>query len=135
MNPKLVNDVPPNAMALILNAVYFKGAWTHPFNPKRTRNNVPFRQSWSKVKKHVNMMSMEREKFYFGKARLNAGNLRIIELTYGNKQAYSAVVALPVGKATLDDAVANIGNWNIWMRNLSSTPVKVNFLGIAQVQA
>lgn len=36
--PKLLDQLPPNDVAVILNAIYFKGDWAQPFNKKHTRD-------------------------------------------------------------------------------------------------
>ncbi len=35
--PSIVGEIPANTALMLLNAVYFKGAWAAPFNPARTR--------------------------------------------------------------------------------------------------
>jgi serine protease inhibitor len=130
MIPVLMDRIPAQAVALLVNAVFFKGAWTHAFNPSQTKADTPFRQPGGAGEKLVKMMVMRNQNFRFGEAPLPRGSLKMVELPYGDSAKYTAVVVLPEDEATLSDAVASIGDWDKWIGKLSAEPVKVDYLGM-----
>jgi serine protease inhibitor len=79
---KMIKDVvTPQAVAaataILVNAVYFKGRWTHPFEEPVTREQ-PF-QLLDGRSKSVSMMRRVQEFNYFG-----SQDLQIVELPYGH---------------------------------------------------
>jgi serine protease inhibitor len=130
MIPTLMDRIPPRTIALLLNAVFFKGAWTHAFDPAQTMKDTLFRQPGAAVEKRVKMMVLRNQHFCFGEAPLARGRLKMVEMPYGDSKRYTAVVLLPEGEATLADAVASVADWSTWMQSLSPVPVKVDYLGL-----
>ncbi len=59
MIKRLINAFPPNAVCVILNAVYFNGAWRHAFDEDSTRPR-PFHLSRDKSEKVPTMQQTER---------------------------------------------------------------------------
>jgi serine protease inhibitor len=131
MIPTLLDRIPPRTIAILLNAVFFKGAWTHPFDPAQTMDDILFRQPGATTEeKRVKMMVMRNQRFWYGEAPLAGGRLKMVELPYGDAKQYTALVLLPEGGATLADAVARVADWSSWMKHLSPEPVKVDYLGL-----
>ncbi|MCX6309755.1 MAG: serpin family protein [Bacteroidia bacterium] len=78
---------------ILINAVYFKGAWVKPFNPEKTYSSTFTKQNGGT--KPINMMSM-LDTLRYGEDT----NAQYLDLPYGNG-AFSMTVVLPkAGKTT-----------------------------------
>ena len=91
-----------DAMSYLLNALYFKGEWTHKFDAAQTR-----RYQFDEGKKEVQMMHQQSE---FSYAKNNI--YQSIVLPYGNK-AYQMTVFLPCYGYTISDVLNELNgkNW------------------------
>ena len=49
--PQIVESVDPLVVAMLVNAVYFKGSWQTPFDPARTTHHGEFTKSSGEVLK------------------------------------------------------------------------------------
>ena len=93
----------PNLVSLLLNAIYFKGAWTKPFEKDFTQ------LSYFDGMKATAMMMFQNGDFDYAQNDL----YQSVILPYGNG-AYQMTVFLPRYGKTLDDlfAAMNGQNWN-----------------------
>lgn len=95
------------AISYLLNAIYFKGAWTHKFNPEYTRDEV-FQGAGI-----VPMMQMD---YYNGAEFTYDENdlYQSVVLPYGNG-AYLMTVYLPREGKTIDDVLSQMdgSQWRI----------------------
>ena len=91
-----------DAMSYLLNALYFKGEWTHKFDATQTQ-----RHQFDEGKKEVQMMHQQSE---FSYAKNNI--YQSIVLPYGNK-AYQMTVFLPCYGYTISDVLNELNgkNW------------------------
>ena len=91
-----------DAMSYLLNALYFKGEWTHKFDATQT-----LRYQFDEGKKEVQMMHQQSE---FSYAKNNI--YQSIVLPYGNK-AYQMTVFLPCYGYTISDVLNELNgkNW------------------------
>ena len=85
--PSVLDDVSPDMFAYLLNALYFKGSWSDPFNRNYTRERTFTLESGRK--KEIKMMEKERKFPYYEDDACQA-----VRLSYGNG-AYSMVILLP----------------------------------------
>lgn len=93
--PSIVDNIPPEAVMYLVNAVYFKGTWTKKFDKNKTYETT-FTNEQSQVNS-INMMSATDSFPY-----LKDNVAQYVDLPYGNK-AYSMTVILPLaGKSTSD---------------------------------
>ena len=92
----------PNAVSYLLNALYFKGEWTHKFNANET-----YRSQFDNGQKEVQMMHQYTE-FSYAQNKV----YQSVILPYGNK-AYQMTVFLPQWGKTLDDVLAALSS-NGW---------------------
>ena len=92
----------PDAVSYLLNALYFKGEWTHKFNAKET-----YRSLFDNEQKEVQMMHQETELSYSQNKVYQS-----VILPYGNK-AYQMTVFLPNWGKTIDDVLAELST-NGW---------------------
>ena len=96
-------DLQPNLVSFLLNAIYFKGAWTKPFDKNLTETSF-----FDGQKATATMMTQKNEFLYTENDLYQA-----VQLPYGNG-SYLMTVFLPREDKTLDDLVAAISgkNWN-----------------------
>lgn len=87
------------AVAMIMNALYFQGRWTSQFREADTADEAFFGVDGQKT---VKMMTMYNERFSY----FNNGTFKGIELPYGNKNAYAMDIIL-----TSDDTVSTTDKW------------------------
>lgn len=99
--PTIIDEnLSPNMVCVLLNAVYFKGLWALPFDPERTRD-VPFRRPGAEP---MRVPMMQRTADY----RVGTdGGTRILELPYAGERAV-LLVALPEDEDGLDALVAGL---------------------------
>lgn len=100
---KILNEISPDQILFLINALYFKGDWKHQFDKKNT-----YKTTFSGVSgnKETDMMQMTEQLKY---AATNA--YQAVELPYGDDK-YVMTVILPNGKTT--NEVVNgftVDNW------------------------
>ena len=101
--PSIIDELDESVVMCLLNAVYFKGAWTHPFDKSNTSAS-PFKKGdglWTEIK----MMNDKTTASYYEESGFQALNLPVGDGTY------SMTLLLPAkGKtvaAMLSDMSAN----------------------------
>jgi serpin B len=100
--PKFLDSLEPATRMMLINALYFKGDWTQPFDAKNTKN-APFHNANGSTP-NVKMMD-------FAKAvRLSyrkEAEFELVELPYGN-EAFSMALLLPAEDASLASIVEGL---------------------------
>ena len=119
MIPTLISkdDVDGTTLLMLLNALYFKGAWTTPFDAKLTTDQ-PFTLA-DGTTPAVKMMQCAGNLSYYEDA-----NLQMVRLPYGDGHL-SMVVILPAAGQTLDataQAVFTAASWTDYATKLRSLP-------------
>jgi serpin B len=97
----------PSAISYLLNAIYFKGAWTEKFDKENTRDEA-FKMETGE-EKQLPIMHQEQE-FYYAED----DDCQVLRLPYGNK-AYSMTILLPKEGKTVRDLVKTL-NKDTWER-------------------
>ena len=105
----------PNAVSYLLNALYFKGEWTHKFNATETRRHV-----FDEGRKEVQMMHQICD-FSYAENKV----YQSVILPYGN-MAYQMTVFLPRYGKTIDDVINQLSSEN-WSQD-EYAPCTVNLL-------
>ena len=98
MIEKILDEVSPDMLAYLLNALYFKGQWAEKFSKDRSETE-DFKDEAGN-KSTVTMMKTEKEFPYSENNYFQA-----VKLPYGNG-AYSMIVLLPKGKYGVADVAA-----------------------------
>ncbi len=88
--PKVLDELDPSLVLLLMNAIYFEGAWTESFDPADTEPADFRRADGSTVR--VDMMSVSDVKLPLG----YGDDWVAVELPYGGG-AYAMVIVVPVG--------------------------------------
>jgi serpin B len=106
--------ISPELVMFLINAIYFKGNWSRPFDKDLTRP-APFHLA-DGSQKQVDMM------FYSGPDSVSAysdGSVTVLDLPYGGG-AYSMTIVLPAETADVASVVASLSaeTWRSWTERL-----------------
>lgn len=116
----LLEAISPDEILFIINAIYFKGEWTHQFDPART-HLAPF-VNLDGTTRDVNMM------FSKGAAiRHFYGNgLTVLDIPYGNRQ-FNFTVVMPDDPGTFSSVTAGLSSerLNDWLTQSDSISVEL----------
>ncbi len=93
--PKIVDKIDADTLLILINAIYFKGAWTNKFDNSLTKSDT-FNLT-SSTTKQAQMMSMYDKLSYYKDDKFQA-----INLPYGNENI-SMYVFLPSEDSSLDE--------------------------------
>ena len=112
---EIIKNIPPEMVMYLINAIYFKGDWTHQFDEKRTKEGTFHLESGEEVM--ANMMSQERPfNTYF------SDDVSMIDVPYGDS-LYSMSLMMPADRNTsLNEFIAGQftqENFDSWTSNLS----------------
>jgi serpin B len=110
----IVDQISPEAVMYLINAIYFKGDWRHSFKPDQTNPAPFFRADGSEAT--VPMMG------FGGTVKLpfyETDNCYVVDLPYGN-EVYSMTVILPKDNYTVADMIGqlNASSWGQWLAGL-----------------
>ncbi len=100
---QIVGQEAQNYVAMMVNAVYFKGAWTSPFDPTQTTSS-PFTLADGVTTVPCSMMSQDSQFPYY-----KGDHFQAIQLPYG-KQRTAMLVFLPDAGVTVDRVIGEIGS-------------------------
>ena len=101
MIPKVLDEVSPNALAYLANALYFKSEWREKFPKGKTENETFTSETGSKSK--VKMMKLDGKHFTYGENDL----CQAVQLPYGNGN-YAMTVLLPKSGHTVRELTASL---------------------------
>ncbi len=109
-----------NAVALIANAIYFKGAWTSPFDPHATAPAL-FTSGGTRV--NCSMMKRRERVLY-----LEAADFRAIQLPYGAERRLSMMILLPNDAHSVAAVAAEATPEHLaeWLNHFRSTTVSIS---------
>ena len=112
--PNILEQIPDNAVMYILNAIYFKGDWTHQFKEELTAE-APFYK--------INNGQTTVDMMQFGETKklplYTTDNYYVVDLPYGDS-VFSMTLLVPRGNFTVADMVAQLdaSTWQQMLANL-----------------
>lgn len=108
--PNLIDSLDPETVMLLVNAVYFKGAWAEPFDPALTQPH-PFHLASGTVKQ-VPMMYRDGQIDHY-----RTDTFQAIRLPYGDEKRLAMYVFLPAEGIALGDFVQSLNyeDWQTWV--------------------
>lgn len=108
--PEIIREINPNAVLFLINATYFKGNWTTPFNAELTSDR-PFTLLDGSQKQHPTMTQSGRY------AYLENDQFQAVSLPYGESKRLSMYVFLPHESSDLSAFQQSLTaeNWETWM--------------------
>lgn len=98
---KIVDQIKPEAVLFLINAVYFKGRWQEKFDPKMTRDDKFYPDNSDPV---LVKMMMRSGKFRY----LETDAFQAVELPYGEGEVSMLIFLPAAGK--LDDLIAQMSS-------------------------
>ena len=117
--PKVLDQVDPNVLACLMNAVYFKGQWQQEFSADATADEKFVNESGKEstvpmMKNNGSFLCQENDIF------------RAVRLPYGNG-AYQMTVILPQKGKTIKETISalNAGQWSNLSQSWSNREVDV----------
>jgi len=113
---KIVDNISPDAVLFLINAIYFKGQWQFEFKKENTKPDV-FTLSGSE-RKEVSMMSQSGSYLYY-----KGKDFQSVALPYG-QGGVSMYIFLPDEQTGLDQFERNLTpeNWDAWMKSFQIMP-------------
>ena len=115
MIPTILDEVDPNMMSYLLNAIYFKADWASKFDPKSTRKET---FTTEKGNKQLPLMHQTVLINY-----LRNDTYAAVDIPYGNGN-WSMMVMLPEEGKTIDDIIAILANIGKSV-NFSNNPISM----------
>ena len=114
---KIIDRIPADTYAILMNALYFKSKWSSPFKKSATADEYFTNEAG--VKSKLMMMKQEKSFAYTWNDVCHA-----VKLPYGNG-AFLMTVVLPCGKYTVTDAAAYLkkAGWYAFSHSMSSRRV------------
>ena len=118
----ILDELTPGTVMLLLNAVYFKADWVHPFNPDRTFAGEFLDPMVKGGSKKVSFMTQTQNFNYY-----EDKNVQVVELPYKN-DSMSAIVILPNEKTDLNTYLQSLDDnvLNTILAGLTQKGVKLN---------
>ncbi len=106
---KIVDNIPPEAVMYLINAIYFKGDWKYQFDKDYTKDDFFTTGNGSKIS--CKMMEQGNDFNYYSNDLFQA-----VELPYGDS-SFSMIIFLP--KQDINDLINqfNETNWNAWLES------------------
>ena len=119
---KILDELNPDTVMLLLNAVYFKADWQHPFNPSYTYTGEFTDPTVKGGTKEVQFMTQTKNFNYY-----EDKSVQVVELPYKNDST-SAIVILPQEKIDLDTYLKSLDDnmLNTILAGLKSKKVRLS---------
>ncbi len=117
---EIIEEIEDDAVLFLINALYFKGDWAHPFDPDHTRDQVFYAGDGTEGLHPMMVMSQELR-------YLEHGEFQAVRLPYGDGRM-SMYVFLPVpgaGLGTFYD-ILTPQSWAGWMSEFQKTQVDLS---------
>lgn len=100
-----------NLRMVLIDALFFKANWTHPFDPTQTKVE-PFYNSQGKTIGSVNMMYHKAPHHIGDSDEIGA---QVLEMTYGKNEDFAMLVLLPYDGTSIKSVLKNLStksqNW------------------------
>lgn len=106
-----------NLRLILIDALYFKANWTHPFDPEETKEESFYDNHGKKIGL-VNMM-YQKAPHNFGDA--NEIEATVLEMTYGKNEEFSMLFLLPFDGVSIKRLLSNLAAQPLsWIENIRS---------------
>ncbi len=118
---EIVEEIDPNNVMFLINAIYFKGTWTYQFDENATFDDIFHLPDNST--KQCKMMAQKEEYPYFANDQFQA-----VDLPYGDG-LYSMIIILPQYGVSIDDLIMAMDQdtWNSWISNFENQEGNIFF--------
>lgn len=118
--PQIISQVRSEDVMFLINAVHFKGTWTHQFDKNLTQN-----ENFTTASGEVSVPFMQLRNTRY-RTYTDAGQ-RLVELPYGNKQ-FSMVLIMPSQTNTINQLISqlSITSVNGWLAKSDSSSLNLH---------
>jgi serine protease inhibitor len=118
--PTILEQIPTSVVMYLINAIYFKGAWTYQFDPAKTADAAFTTSTGGPV-----TCSMMNQKTTY--AYKETPQAQIIDLPYGDR-LFSMIIILPKEGINIDQFAGELTQqqWNGFVSNLDSNEVSLS---------
>ena len=108
---KILDEINPDMVLFLINAIYFKGTWQTEFDPSRTRDSTFYLATGDE--KQIPMMTRTGDYLYYEN---NEAKFQAISLPYGDGRM-SMYIFLPYRESDLNTFLEglNTENWENWV--------------------
>lgn len=116
----IIDQVSPNDVMYLINAIYFKGEWTYQFEKSQTQDRTFHTDGSGDLQ--VPTMKLPETTLQYASADIFSA----IELPYGGEK-YSMLIFLPNDGYTTDNVIAKLdpSNLQTWLNNLHEKNLQV----------
>ena len=116
----IIDELSPDAVMVLLNAIYFYGSWEKEFNPEHTMLRPFFVDANNKV--DVKSMYTKDTLGYYAHDKF-----QLLEIPYGNGN-YNMCLFLPEMNTTVDDFISSMNptDWENWISSIKQTDLTAN---------
>lgn len=116
---EILEEIDPNVVMYLINAIYFNGTWTYEFEKDKTQQR-PFTNA-DGGRTNVPTMAQQAELAYFETDRFQA-----VDLPYGDS-LFSMTVILPRDGENLESIIEDVDQemWNDWTRRFDAADVSL----------
>ncbi len=117
----IVQEIRPEHIMFLINAIYFKGTWTYPFDKKLTKQAPFYKEDGSSTAVDFMTLKTGRYRYY------QDANQQLIDLPYGNRQ-FSMTLLVPKGNATISDLSRNLSRDQLttWLSQADSSGLELH---------
>lgn len=117
---EIVDQITPDHVMFLINAIYFKGIWTYEFDPANTKDDQFITVGGSPVP--CKMMNVKGDFSYFANESFQA-----IDLPYGDA-GFSMTIFLPKVPSDIDPLIAGLTpeKWSAWVASFSKHAVELS---------
>jgi serine protease inhibitor len=113
---KIIDEINPQQVMFLLNALYFKGDWTNEFKVANTR-----KEAFAGTRSNTQVDMMYQTTLFGYK---NTSESQVVELPYGNEK-YAMYIILPKNKISSSLASISSANWPTFRDGLIKQKVVV----------
>ncbi len=117
----IVQEVRPDHVMFLMNAIYFKGTWTYPFDKKLTQKEPFYKADGTPA--NVDFMTLQKGKYLY----YQDADQQVIDLPYSNRQ-YSMTILVPKENRTIQDITNNLTGTqlNAWLASADTTKLELH---------
>lgn len=116
----ILDEIPEDIVLYLINAIYFKGNWTHPFNADYTYDQIFYKADGTE--EEVKMMNHPTISLPFMQTEV----FTAVDMPYGDS-IYSMSVLVPKEGYSVNAVIAELStqNWNTWVHQFEPTRIIV----------
>lgn len=113
---KILDQIKEDEKLFLINAIYFKGTWTQPFDKSLTKPGQFHLENGSTV--NHDFMAMKKGEYLYYRDNTK----ELVDLPYGNGQ-YSMTIVMPGGENKVQDILPELNptNLNTWLAGAKKT--------------